>query len=121
MMPASNPTTRAQPRRGDIWLADINGDKIRPVVIMTRTAVIVHLHSLIVGPVTSTIRNIPTEVRLGLDEGLLHDSVANFDNTQLLPKRWLIRKIGQLGPTKLDAACYSLNQATGCSTPTNTA
>lgn len=106
--------TQMSPRRGDIWLADIHGDKIRPVVIMTRTAVIVHLHSLIAVPVTSTIRNIPTEVRLGPDEGLLHDSVATFDNMQLLPKRWLIRKIGELGTTKLRQACQSLNQATGC-------
>ena len=103
-----------QPRRGDIWLADIAGDKIRPIVIMTKNAVIVHLHSVIVAPVTSTIRNIPTEVRLGIDEGLLHDSVANFDNLQLLPKRWLIRKIGELGVLKLNEACQSINHATGC-------
>jgi mRNA interferase MazF len=110
------PTSKAihQPRRGEIWLADIHGDKIRPVVVMTRSVVIVHLHSVIVAPVTSTIRNIPTEVYLGLEEGLLHESVANFDNTQLLPKRWLIRKIGALGTRKLEQACHSLSQATGC-------
>jgi mRNA interferase MazF len=113
-MTTSNRDPSDSPQRGDIWLADIRGDKIRPVLIMTRTSVIGHLHSLIVAPVTSTIRHIPTEVRLGLNEGLLHDSVANFDNTQLLPKRWLIRKIGQLGSTKLTQACNSLNQATGC-------
>jgi mRNA interferase MazF len=108
-------TTKNQPRRGEVWLADLNGDKIRPVVIMTRSPVIVHLNAVIVAPVTSTIRQIPTEVQLGADEGLLQESVANFDNVQLVPKRWLIRRIGRLGPAKLRAACEALTQATGCS------
>jgi mRNA interferase MazF len=112
---AAAPAVRLMPpKRGDVWLADIVGDKIRPVVVMTRTAVIAHLHSVIVAPVTSTIRHIPTEVMLGINEGLLHDSVANFDNLQLLPKRWLIRKIGTLDSLKLTAACESVAQATGC-------
>jgi mRNA interferase MazF len=110
----TQPQPQPSPHRGDVWLADIAGDKIRPVVIMTRTAVIRHLHSVIVAPVTSTIRQIPSEVRLGSSEGLLHDSVANFDNVQLLPKHALLRRIGKLGPAKLDTACYSLAQATGC-------
>lgn len=103
-----------QPRRGEVWLADIPGDKVRPIVVMTRTVVIRHLHSIIAAPVTSTIRAIPSELPLGLPEGLLHDSVANFDNTQLVPKAWLIHKIGNLGDAKLSAACRALSQATGC-------
>jgi mRNA interferase MazF len=103
------------PRRGEVWLADIPGDKIRPILVMTRTAVIRHLHSVIAAPVTSTIRSIPSEVPLGFTEGLLHDSVANFDNTQLVPKAQLIRRIGNLGDAKLAAACRSLAQATGFS------
>ena len=106
--------TKVQPARGDVWLANIQGDKIRPVVVMSRTAVIAHLHSVIAAPVTSTIRGIPTEVLLGADEGLLHESVANFDNVQLLSKGTLLRKIGVLGPSRLMAACHSLKHATGC-------
>jgi mRNA interferase MazF len=100
--------------RGDLWLADIPGDKIRPVVILTRTAVIKHLHSVIAAPVTSTIRSIPTEVPLGIAEGLLHDSVANFDNIQLLPKTTLIKKLGVLNDAKLRSSCVALNRATDC-------
>lgn len=103
------------PRRGEVWLADIPGDKIRPILVMTRTTVIRHLHSVIAAPVTSTIRSIPSELTLGSSEGLRHDSVANFDNTQLVPKARLIQKIGSLGDAKLAAACRSLAQATGCS------
>ena len=109
------PPTEAVPRRGEVWLANIPGDKIRPIVVMTRSAVIRHLHSVIAAPVTSTIRSIPSEVLLGLPEGLLHESVANFDNLQLVPRRWLLRRVGGLGESKLAAACSALAQATGCS------
>ena len=83
---------------------------------MTRTAVIRHLHSVIAAPVTSTIRSIQSELALGFTQGLLNDSVANFDNTQLVPTAQLIRRIGNLGDAKLAAACRSLAQATGGST-----
>ena len=111
MASASNP---ALPRRGEVWLADIAGDKVRPVVVMTRSTVIRHLHSVVAAPVTSTVRSIPSEVPVGLAEGLLHDSVANFDNIQLVPRRWLIRRIGSLGDAKLTEACGALAQSTGC-------
>ena len=102
------------PRRGEVWLADLRGDKVRPVHVMTRTAVIGHLHSVIVAPVTSTIRSIPSEVGLGAAEGLLHESVANFDSTQLVPRQWLLRKVGVLGHAKQSAACAALAHAVGC-------
>ena len=63
------------------------------------------------GPVTSTIRSIPSELTHGLAEGLLHPSVANFDNIQLVAMRWLIRRIGILGEGKLAAACACAGRA----------
>lgn len=102
------------PRRGEIWLAQLEHDKVRPIVVMTRTAVIRHLHAVIAAPVTSTIRSIPTELLLGEREGLRHQSVANFDGLQLVPRRALIHRIGTLDAQRLDAACRALGQATGC-------
>ena len=102
------------PRRGDVWLADLAGDKVRPIVIMTRTVIIRHLHSVIAAPVTSTVRDIPSEVLLGMAEGLLHESVANLDNLQLVPRAWLLRKIGVVGERKLIDICDALSHATGC-------
>lgn len=102
------------PRRGDVWLADLPGDKVRPVVVLTRDAVIRHLHSIIAAPVTSTVRGIPSEVSLAPDDGLLHASVANFDNLQLVPRTRLIRRIGALSDAKLLMACRALRFATAC-------
>lgn len=102
------------PQRGDVWLADLPGDKIRPVVILTREPVIRHLRSVIAAPVTARVRGIPTEVSLAREEGLLHDAVANFDNLQLVPRARLVRPIGVLSRSKLPEACRALRFATSC-------
>ena len=102
------------PRRGEVWLADLPGDKIRPVVVLTRGPVIRHLHSVVAAPVTSTVRNIPSEVPLEREEGLLHRSVANFDNVQLVARTRLVRRIGALSPAKLSDACRALRFAVAC-------
>ncbi|MGQ0520095.1 MAG: type II toxin-antitoxin system PemK/MazF family toxin [Actinomycetota bacterium] len=102
------------PRRGEVWLVDLPGDKIRPVIVLTREPVIRHLHSVVVAPVTSTVRGIPSEVALGGEEGLLHRSVANFDNLQLVLRTHLVRQIGALSPAKLSDACRALRFAVAC-------
>ncbi len=102
------------PRRGEVWLADLPGDKIRPIVVTTRSTVIRHLHSVVAAPVTSTVREIPSEVVLTADDGLLHPSVANFDNLQLVPRARLIRRIGALSDTKLVEVCRALRFAVAC-------
>ena len=102
------------PRRGEVWLADLPGDKVRPIVVLTRGPVIRHLHSVVAAPVTSTVRGIPSEVALTSDDGLLHASVANFDNVQLVGRARLIRRIGQLSDAKLLEACRALRFALAC-------
>jgi len=102
------------PRRGDVWLADLPGDKIRPIVVMTRGNVIRHLHSVVAAPVTSTIRGIPSEVVLTRNDGLLHASVANLDNIQLVSRARLIRRVGALSDASLADACRALRFAVAC-------
>jgi mRNA interferase MazF len=49
-----------EPRRGEVWLAKL--DKVRPVIVLTRDPMGRHLNSVIVAPVTSTVRGLATEV-----------------------------------------------------------
>ena len=60
--------------------------KRRPVLIVSRDAVIEVLNNVVVAPVTSSIRDIPTCIPVGADEGIDHDSVATFDNLAAVPK-----------------------------------
>jgi len=99
-------------RRGEVWLADL--DKTRPVIILTRDPLGRLLHSVIVAPVTSTIRGLSTEVRLGPNDGIRHPSVANLDNVQLLSRDRLRRRIGRAQPATMTAVCAALSVAVDC-------
>jgi mRNA interferase MazF len=101
-----------EPRRGVVWMASL--DKKRPVVVLTRDPMGRYLHSVLVAPVTSTIRGLSTEVPLGRECGLKVASVANLDNTQLVARDRLVRRIGSAPAPVMEAMCVALTIATGC-------
>ena len=102
------------PARGEVWFADVPGDKRRPVLVLARDPMGRLLHSVICAPITSNVRGLTTEVPLGKDAGLAHRSAANFDNTFLLARRRLIRRLGRASPATMAAACRALEIAVGC-------
>jgi len=104
----------AEPRRGDVWFADVPGDKRRPVVVLTRDSVLPRLTTILVAPVTTRVRRIPTELGLGPAHGLSRPCVANFDNMAPLPKRALARRVGRLAPEELGRACAAARFAIDC-------
>jgi len=106
--------TAPPPERGDVWLANVPGGKPRPVVVLTRTSVLPRLTTILVAPVTTRVRQIPTEVPLGPAQGLDHGCVANFDNILPLPKEKLIQRVGRLGPPELQLACAAARFAIQC-------
>jgi len=102
------------PRRGDVWIADVPGDKRRPVVVLTRDSVLPRLSTLLVAPVTTRVRNIPTEVPLGSSHGLDRECVANFDNIAPLPKSALVTCLGHLSREELTQVCAAARFAIDC-------
>jgi mRNA interferase MazF len=80
---------------------------------VTRDAAIAVLSQVVVAPVTSTIRGLPTEVPLGPAQGLARDCVINCDNLFTIPKQALGRRRGQLGSAELDALGRALVVALG--------
>ena len=72
-----------------------------PGVIITRDSAIPVLRHVVVALITSTIRDLPTEVPVGHDHGLDHDSVVNCDNLFTVPKKALGPRRGQLDPVAL--------------------
>ncbi|HZM53776.1 MAG TPA: type II toxin-antitoxin system PemK/MazF family toxin [Acidimicrobiales bacterium] len=99
-------------RRGEVWLADL--DKTRPVIVLTRDPFGRLLHSVIIAPVTYTIRGLSTEVPLGRDDGIRHPSVANLDNVQLVARDRFRRRIGRVQPATMTALCAALSVAVDC-------
>ena len=102
--------------RGEIWLYSFEPpDKRRPVVVLTRPEVIDFLHTVMVAPITSTIRGAPSEVAVSIDEGLKRDSAVNLDHVQTVDKNRLQRFVGSLDASKMRQVCRALAIATGCS------
>ena len=83
------------PLQGEIWWAETE-HKRRPVVVVTRSAAVPVLSTLVVAPVTRTIRGIATEVELGEREGLAVECVAAFDSLQPADRSALTERIGAL-------------------------
>jgi len=100
------------PRGADVWLARL--DKTRPVVVLTRDPLGQVLRSVIVGPITSTVRGLSTEVSVGPSDGVARPSVVNLDNTQLVSRDRLVRRVGAVRPETLERICRALAIATGC-------
>jgi mRNA interferase MazF len=98
-------------RRGEIWSADIPGDKRRPIVIITRDSVLPRLTTILIAPITTKVRGIPTEVPIA---GLPRTSVANMDNIRALPTTSLVQRVGRLSANELDAICSAARFAIGC-------
>ena len=72
------------------------------------------VRTLLVAPITRTIRGIPTEVPLGADEGLPTQCVAAFDATTVFPRTMLVRRVGALSPARIHELCVALAAATDC-------
>ena len=84
-------------RRGEVrWYTFEPPDKRRPVLILTRNSALAFLGGVTVAPITSTVRDIPTEVFLTTeDDGVPSPCAANLDNVQTVPKH----KLGALVAT----------------------
>ena len=104
--------------RGDVWMYEFRKpDKLRPVVVVSREDAIEVLHTVMIAPVTSTIRGIPSEVVIGTDEGLKHPSAINFDHVQTVEQSRLVRHLGRVSGKPLAAMCRALAVAFGCERP----
>ena len=102
--------------RGEIWMYTFKApNKRRPVVILTRPEVIGFLNTVMVAPITSTVRGAPSEVVVGIDEGLKRESALNMDHVQTVDKGRLKRFVGHLDASKMRQVCRALAIATGCS------
>ena len=100
------------PRQGEIWWAEAE-EKRRPVLVVTRSEAVEVLTGIVVAPVTRSVRDIPTEVRLGQEEGLPDDCVASFDNLQRVRRSALTAKAGDIG-LRGSELCAALGALADC-------
>ena len=101
--------------RGEIRLYRFpKPDKERPVLILTRGSAIPYLSRVTVAPITSTIRGVPSEVPLGVEDGLRQTCAANLHNVMTVSQESLGRRLCQLSRERMRQVCAALAFALGC-------
>lgn len=95
-----------------VWWADL--DKVRPVVVLTRARVASRLTRILVAPITTVVRSIPTEVSIGSAEGVKDGSVASLDNIQLVPVDRFLRRAGRIAPERWNEFCAAMSAVMDC-------
>lgn len=101
--------------RGEIWLLDRpRPDERRPVLVLSRPSLVRLLHTVTVAAVTSTLRGAPTEVEIGVEEGLKQTSCVNLCNVFTVQQSELRRFVGTVSAQKMRQVCRALSIACGC-------
>ncbi len=101
-------------KQGEVrWYTFKAPDKRRPVLILTRSSAIGFLNALTIAPITTTIRDIPSEVVLTPEDGMLTHCAANLDNIQTVPKANLGPLITCLSSGKMAEVKQAISFALG--------
>jgi mRNA interferase MazF len=100
-------------RRGEVrWYEFSKPDKKRPVLVLTRDSALEFLGEVTIAPITSAIRDIPSEVLLTNDDGMRRDCAVNLDHVQTVSKRRIGALITTLSLRRMaevrDALLFSL-------------
>ena len=101
-------------RQFEIWWANLPAPAgWRPVLLLSRNDAYQYLSKFVVAEITTTIRAIPVEVRLGSREGLSSPCVANLDNLRTAARQWLDSRAGSLAPSRHNEVKRALGYALG--------
>ncbi|MFZ2614610.1 MAG: type II toxin-antitoxin system PemK/MazF family toxin [Anaerolineae bacterium] len=100
-------------KRGEVrWYEFDPPDKRRPVLLLTRASVLSFLNDVTIAPVTSTIRGVASEIKLGVEDGMPQECAINFHHLQTVPKKKIGRLLITLSEEKMrkvgPALCFAL-------------
>jgi mRNA interferase MazF len=105
----------ALPARGEVWWCEFAEIGRRPVVVLSRDAAIPRLRRTLVGPCTTTIRGIPSEVLLEpSDDPVPRTSVVNLDSVESVSLGTLVERLGRLSDERMHQICDALEIAVAC-------
>lgn len=103
------------PRRGEVWWCELPDVARRPVVVLSRDAAIPRLRRALVGPCTTTIRDLPSEVVLEPgDDPVPRRSAVNLDSVESVPVALLVERLGRLSDVRMEQVCDALAVAVDC-------
>lgn len=105
----------ALPARGDVWWCELPEVSRRPVVVLSRDSVIPRLHRVLIGPCTTTIRHLPSEIVLEPgDDPIPLRSAVNLDSVESVSIATLVDRLGRLSDARMRDICSALAVAVHC-------
>ena len=104
------------PARGEVWWCEMAEIGRRPVVVLSRDAVIPRQGRALVAPCTTTVRDLASEVLLepGEDPVPLR-SVVNLDSVESVSTAILVERLGRVAQDRMRQICAALAVAVDCS------
>ncbi len=104
------------PSRGEVWWCEMAEIGRRPVVVLSRDAVIPRHHRALVAPCTTTIRGLPSEVLLEPgDDPVPLRSAVNLDSIESVSIAILVERLGRVADARMREICIALAVAVDCS------
>ena len=101
--------------RGAIHLCEFGHPDIeRPVLILTRTSAIGHLSTVTVAPITSTVREVPSEVILDIEDGMKKRCAVSLHNAITVSQARVGKRVSGLTEARMEEVCAALRYVLGC-------
>ena len=105
----------ALPARGEVWWCEMAEIGRRPVVVLSRDAVIPRHRRALVAPCTTTIRGLASEVVLEPGEDPVpRRSAVNLDSVESVSLGILVERLGRLADDRMRQICAALAVAVDC-------
>ena len=107
---------RTRPTRGEVWWCELAETGRRPVVVLSRDAVIPRHRRALVAPCTTTVRGLASEVLLEPGEDPIPlRSAVNLDSVESVSVAVLVERLGRLADGRMRQLCEALEVAVDCS------
>ena len=98
-----------------MWWCELPDVGRRPVVVLSRDVAIPRLGRALVGPCTTTIRGIPSEVLLEpAEDPSPLPSAVNLDSVESVSVGALVERLGRLSDARVREICRALAVAVDC-------
>jgi mRNA interferase MazF len=83
-------------------------------VVLTRDSALGYLSTATVAPITSSVRGVPSEVRLDEEDGMKAPCAVNLHNTVTVSLQRLGKRLAHLPALRMREVCAALRFSLGC-------
>lgn len=101
-------------RRGEVHWLEVEDLGRRPVLVLTASDLVDSLNRVLVAGLTTTVRDVASEVLVGPDDGVVKPSTVNLLDVRVVPRALLVERMTTLSEERMHAVCAALDFVTAC-------